>query len=47
MPVDQRVSHPRSDNNDPNVVMYYDQGITRGVKMEGFADEHWKNCAQI
>ena len=46
--VDQSLSQPKSDNNDPNVVMYYDQGITNGVKnTEGFADEHWKNCAQI
>ena len=44
MPVNQSLSHPSSDNNDDdNVVMFYDQGITRGVNMEGFPDEHWKN----
>lgn len=49
MPLNQSSSRPSNDNNDndDNVVMFYDQGITRGVNMEGFPDEHWKNCAQI
>ena len=47
MPVKQSLSHPSSDNNDDNIVMFYDQGITKGVKMEGYGDEHWKNCTQI
>lgn len=48
MPVDQSVSHPSTSYNDNNVVMYNDQDITRSVNdVEGYSDQHWKNCTQI
>ena len=47
-PVDQSVSHPSTSYNDNNVVMYNDQDITRSVNdVEGYSDQHWKNCTQI
>lgn len=47
-PVDQFTGHPVSQYNDPNVVMYNDQTIRNGVQNnELFADQSWKNCAQV
>ena len=37
-----------SENNNDDIVMYYDQDITKGIKVsEGFENQHWKNCTQI
>jgi len=47
-PLLQSNSHPTTEYNDPNVVMYNDQQIKNGVTdNEGFSDQNWKNCTQI
>ena len=47
-PMNQEVSHPTTQYNDPNVVMYNAQDMRNGVNdTEGFSDQNWKNCAQI
>lgn len=46
--INNDTSRPISENNNDDIIMYYDQGITRGVKVsEGFENQHWKNCTQI
>jgi len=46
--VDNSLSLPVSENNDDNVVMYYDQNIKNGLEnKENFFSQNWKNCAQI
>jgi len=46
--INNDTSRPISENNNDDIVMYYDQDITKGVKVsEGFENQHWKNCTQI